>query len=269
MNPKVSVIMPVYNTEKYVWFAIESILNQSFKDFEFIIIDDCSTDNSYKICEEYAKKYERIKLLRNNENKWISYTRNKLVEYSNTDYILTQDSDDVSEINRIELSYNFLKNNFNYWVVSWNNIIINEDWKIIWKREYSDNIKNVILKKNPISQPSSMFRKDFYYEVWWYDNDLDYWEDYDLWLKMYLKWYKLKILSEDLIKYRIRQWQTKSDKLKETIKNTIFVQKKAIKNWIKPSFSDKIYIFLEQILLILPNCFVIYLFKKLEYKDVK
>jgi glycosyltransferase involved in cell wall biosynthesis len=69
MNPKISVIMPVYNTEKYLPESIESILNQSFKDFEFIIIDDCSTDDSYKICEEYSKKDNRVKLYRNKKNK--------------------------------------------------------------------------------------------------------------------------------------------------------------------------------------------------------
>jgi len=68
MNPKVSVIMPVYNTEKYLSEAIKSILNQSYRDFEFIIVDDFSTDTSYKICEEYAKKDDRIRLYRNEKN---------------------------------------------------------------------------------------------------------------------------------------------------------------------------------------------------------
>ena len=260
--------MPVYNTEKYVWEAIESILSQNFKDFEFIIIDDCSTDRSYEICEEYSKKDERIKLFRNEKNMWISFTRNKLISLSATNYIATQDSDDISLKNRLELCFDFLENNPDYWVVSWDNIIINETSEIIWYRKYSDNIKNIILKKSPISQPSCMFRKDIFEKLWWYDKQLNYWEDYDLWLKMYANRFKIKNLSENLIKYRLHQTQSKSLKLKQTIKNTLFIQKRAVSKYgVQKSFSDKIYHLLEKILLILPNSFILFLFKKLEYNN--
>lgn len=269
MEEKVSVIMPVYNTEEFVWEAIESILSQSFQDFEFIIIDDFSSDSSYEICKKYASKDKRIKLYRNKKNMWISYTRNKLINNTKTNYILSQDSDDISFPSRIRLLYNFLENNKEYWVVSWNNIIIDEDWKKLWERIYSNDIEKIILKKSPVSQASSMFRKDVFYEVSWYDNNLNYWEDYDLWFKFYSKWYKIKNLDEELVKYRIRKWQSKSKKLKETIKNTIFIQKRAVKKyWLKASFSDRTYWTLERILTFLPSSFVLYLFKKIEYKNV-
>jgi len=76
-NPKISVIMPNYNCEKYISGAIESILKQSFTDFEFIIIDDGSTDNSWNIIQEYAKKDDRIVALRNKKNLKICKTLNK------------------------------------------------------------------------------------------------------------------------------------------------------------------------------------------------
>ena len=136
INPKISVIMPVYNTEKYVWEAIKSILSQTFSDFEFIIIDDCSTDNSYSICEKFADIDKRILLLKNTENKWISYTRNKLIWLTTTNYIASQDSDDISLNDRLKDSYDFLRENTGYWVVSWNNEIINETWVKIWFRKY-------------------------------------------------------------------------------------------------------------------------------------
>jgi len=267
---KVSVIMPVYNTKKFLKDAIESILNQTFCDFEFIIIDDCSNDWSFELCEKYALIDNRIKLYKNQNNMWISFTRNKLISLTNSNFILIQDSDDISFNNRLKLSYDFLQNNNTYWVVSWNNEIIDEQDNIIWYREYVNNIKNIILKKSPISQPSCMFRKDMFLEVWWYDKNLDYWEDYDLWLKFYKNWYKIKNLNDFLIKYRIRKWQTKSEKLKDTIKNTIFIQKRATREYkIKSSISDKIYIFLEELLIFLPNNLVLSLFKKLEYKKWK
>jgi hypothetical protein len=200
---------------------------------------------------------------------WISFTRNRLISLSNTNFIATQDSDDISELNRLELEYDFLINNPDFWAISWNNLIINENSEIIWKRIYNEDIKGVILKKSPLSNPSSMFRKDIFLKLWWYEDWLNYWEDYDLWLKMYLHWYKLKIIPEFLLKLRIRNWQTKSSKLKETLKNTINLQKKYIKLGIKPNFSDYIYLFLEQILLFLPNLIILKLFKILEYKKWK
>lgn len=269
MSKKISVIMPVYNTASFLKESIESILNQTFIDFEFIIVDDFSNDWSYEILKQYQDKDNRIKLSRNDKNMGISYTRNKLISLTSTNYILSQDSDDISLENRLEISYNFLENNLNFWVVSGNNIIIDEKSNIIWYRKYSDDIKNTILKKSPISQPSCMFRKDIFFKLDWYDKSLNYGEDYDLWIKFYHNWYKIKNIDKDLIKYRIRKWQSKSDKLKQTIKNTIFIQKKAIKNWLKPNFWDNIYIFLENILLFLPDSLVLFLFKKLEYKNAK
>jgi glycosyltransferase involved in cell wall biosynthesis len=263
---KVSVIMPVYNTKQWVWEAIESILNQTFEDFEFIIIDDYSSDGSYEICKKYAEKDKRIKLYKNEKNKWISFTRNKLIELASTDYITTQDSDDISIKNRIELEYNFLLNNPNYSVVWWNCEIIDKNGEKIWLRKYSDDISSVIMKKSPLSNPSTMFRKSLFKKVWWYEKWLNYGEDYDLWLRFYLNWYGIKNLDQTLLKYRLREWQTKSTKLKETLKNTIKLQKKYIKLWIKTSFSDKIYLLCENILLLLPSKFIDFLFKKITYK---
>lgn len=269
MKPKVSVIMPVYNTKRFLNETILSILTQTFKEFEFIIVDDFSIDWSYELLQEYEKKDNRIKLYRNEKNMWISFTRNKLISLTNTNLIATQDSDDISESNRLELQYNFLINNSDYSAISSNNLIINESSEIIWKRIYEWNIDKIILKKSPLSNPSSMFKKDIFLKLWWYEDNLNYWEDYDLWLKMYLNWYKLKVLNNFLLRLRIRDWQTKSSKLKETLKNTINLQKKYIRLWIKPSFSDNIYIFLEQILLFLPNVIILNLFKILEYKKWK
>ncbi len=267
MKEKISVIMPVYNTDKYVWEAIESILNQTFKDFEFIIIDDCSTDSSYNICKKYADKDSRIRLYRNKKNMWISFTRNKLISLSNTNFIASQDSDDISLKDRLKLSFEFLENSKDYAVVSWNNIIIDEEWKKIWYRKYSDNIENIILKKSPISQPSSMFRKDIFLEVWWYDNNIKYWlEDYDLWLRIYFNWYKIKNINKELIKYRIRKWQCKSN-IKVVLRETINVQKNIIKKFkINTKIADKIYLYLEYILLLLPEKIIFTLFKIIEYK---
>lgn len=267
MAAKISVIMPVYNTEAYIWEAIESILQQSFIDFEYIIIDDGSTDKSYDICLGYAKKDSRIRLYKNSENKWISYTRNKLIEYADTWYIAPQDSDDISESDRLEREFNFLEDNIDYGVVSGNNSIINEKWNCIWLRKYSDDIKNTVLKKSPISQWSSMFRKHIFTLLGWYDSTLSVAEDYDLWLRMYSYGYGIKNLDFIMYRVRIRQGQTKSKQLKQTLKNTLLIQERAMKqHGLKWNYSDKIYHFFEKLLLFLPSSWILFLFTKFEYE---
>ena len=265
-SPKISVIMPVYNTKQWVWEAIESILDQSFWDFEFIIVDDCSTDWSYEICKEYAEKDKRIKLYRNEKNRWVAFTKNRLISLTSTNYITSQDSDDISCVDRLKLEYLFLEENKDYSVVSWNNIIIDEEWKVIWYRKYSNNIRNIILKKTPVSHPTTMMRKSDFLSVWGY-SDVKYIEDYSLWIKFYNKWYKIKNLDKYLLYYRLRQWAQKSN-IKWTIRGTLKCQKNAY-SLIKPSFSDLFYHFMLYCLLLLPNNMIIEIFKWIEFRTKK
>ena len=98
MNPEISIIVPVYNVEKYLKRCIDSILNQSFTDFELILVDDGSTDNSGEIIDEYAIKDERIKVI-HKENGGLSSARNVGIEYSKGNYIAFVDSDDWENVN--------------------------------------------------------------------------------------------------------------------------------------------------------------------------
>ena len=264
--PKVSVVMPVFNTAKFLPEAIESILNQTFKDFEFVIIDDGSTDESRQIIQAYADKDARIKAYQNKQNMWISYTRNRLINLTKTNFIAPQDSDDVSLPHRLEKEFNFLSTNPQYAVVSGDIIIIDEDWKEIWYRKYRDQIDKTILKKSPIAQSASMFDKQAFLKVWWYDDNLCCWEDYDLWLRLYTQWYKIKNLNDFLIKYRIRSGQSKTQ-VKKALKTTINIQKKAFTQYgLKPSISDKVFRYIENLLFFLPDRIILELFKKLEYR---
>ncbi len=114
----VTVLMPVYNTGRYVATAVESILNQNFKEFEFIIIDDGSTDRSYKVLKGYENRDSRIRLI-SRENLGISKTRNELIGEANGDLLLWADSDDISYPNRIDcLLDKFLTDDKLIWVSS-------------------------------------------------------------------------------------------------------------------------------------------------------
>ena len=101
-----SIIIPVYNVEKYIKECIESIVNQTYKDFEAIFVDDCGTDKSMKIVEEYAKRDNRIKIIRNGINKGVSASRNAALNYASGDYVLCVDSDDWIELNTLEILNN-------------------------------------------------------------------------------------------------------------------------------------------------------------------
>jgi glycosyltransferase involved in cell wall biosynthesis len=117
INPQISVIMAVYNGEKYLAEAIESILNQTFKEFEFIIIDDGSKDNSLNIIKRYAKKDSRIIIIKNEKNMKLAWSLNKGLKIARGKYIARMDSDDISLTDRLEKQYYFLekKEIYFYW----------------------------------------------------------------------------------------------------------------------------------------------------------
>jgi glycosyltransferase involved in cell wall biosynthesis len=112
-SPKLIVIMPIHNVEKYLQGAIESVIQQTYKNFKLILIDDCSTDNSLEIAKSY-EYLDNVIVLKNNINRGCYYTRNKGLEYVSNekwDYFTIHDSDDVSDITRFEKVINFLIEN--------------------------------------------------------------------------------------------------------------------------------------------------------------
>lgn len=104
--PKISVIIPVYNVEKYLAQCLDSVINQTYKNLEIICVDDCSTDNSREILQEYAKKDDRIKLVFNEQNSGPGYTRNNGLNIASGDYIHFIDSDDWLDLDTYEYLIN-------------------------------------------------------------------------------------------------------------------------------------------------------------------
>ena len=109
--PKVSVIMPCFNVEKYIGEAIESVLNQTFKDFEFIIINDGSTDDTAEIAKRYAKQDKRINLIDNKENRGFIARLNDCLDIACGEYVAKMDSDDISLPERLQKQVEFLDAN--------------------------------------------------------------------------------------------------------------------------------------------------------------
>lgn len=205
-NPKVSVIMAVYNTEKYLKESIESILNQSYKDFELIVINDWSIDNCADIIKFYAQKDNRIVFLQNEVNIWISKTRNKWLRAVTWEYVANFDSDDIAELNWLETQINFLENNLDI-AVCWACInFIDKFSRKVQKLKYPENdkdIKDSLYYVNPFVHSTVLIRKSCFDDVWFYREDLKNAEDLDLWFRFSSKWYKFYNTQKYLVNYRI------------------------------------------------------------------
>ena len=268
-SPLISVVMPNYNNEVFISETIESILTQTYSNFEFIILDDCSTDNSWEIIQKYAKKDKRIKAYKNKENLQIVETRNKLFTLlsNQSKYIAIIDSDDIAMSNRFELQFNFLEKYEDFGLVGGNLIIIDEKSKHIGKRKYpssNNELRKKMLIKNNFAQPAIMMRRTTLDKVGNYSKagKIDKARDYDLWIR-FANVSKVANLKEEVLKYRISSNQVKTKYFKETLKSTLIIQKQ----YLKYFFSIKVLIMmvLESIALILPKSITMYIFKKLNY----
>lgn len=158
---KVSILMPMYNSEKYIKESINSILNQEYKNFELIIVDDGSIDSSIEIVKEYNDS--RIKLYENIENKGLPYTRNKLLSLATGEYIALLDSDDIALKNRIKAQVEFLEENKNIDIVGSSAIIFGK-YKIEKASKVItgiDDIKCNLMFGNCMLNSTIMMRKEF------------------------------------------------------------------------------------------------------------
>ena len=117
LNPKISIIIPVYNVEKYISQCLDSAINQSLKDIEIIIVDDCGSDNSMDIAKEYAKNDNRIKIIKNRQNMGLFLTRCEGIKSATGEYILNLDSDDFLDLRACEIAYNAIKDGGGYDIV--------------------------------------------------------------------------------------------------------------------------------------------------------
>ena len=113
LKPLLTVLMPVYNAEKFLAESIGSILNQTYYNFELLILDDASTDNSLKIIKTYAKEDKRIKILVNKTNQKQAKCRNRLLKNTKTEFIAWMDADDISLPRWLQTQIDFLKQNPN------------------------------------------------------------------------------------------------------------------------------------------------------------
>jgi glycosyltransferase involved in cell wall biosynthesis len=205
-EPLVSVIMSVYNGEKYLKECIESILNQTYKNFEFLIIDDNSKDNSYNILKEYAEKEPKIKLFKNDQNMGLTKNLNFLILKSKGEYLARMDADDISFKNRLESQINFIKSNEDIDILGSFAIDIDEEGKEKNLRKVPitlSEIKNILPKVNPIIHPTVLMKKSSLKKINFYNEKYRTSQDYELWYRAIANNLNLYNMPEPLIYYRV------------------------------------------------------------------
>jgi len=198
-TPKVSVVMPVYNREKYINDAVVSILTQTFADFEFIIIDDGSTDSTVEILESYHDK--RIRLVKKCENRGNYTARNEGMKMAVGKYICVMDSDDVALPNRIQKQFDFMEANTTFGLCGSFARVLNSDEIISAPEDYAE-IKVWSMSNIMFRHPTVFIRKEFLtkYNLK-YDNSYRYADDYDFLVKA-AHIFPVTNIQEVLIQYR-------------------------------------------------------------------
>lgn len=185
-NPEVTVLMSVYNGEIFLRSSIDSILNQNFKNFEFVIIDDGSTDNSCEIIKSYND--QRIRFFKNNSNIGLAASLNRGLKYAKGKLIARQDADDISLPERLEKQVSFMHKNSNVVLTGSQGRDIDENSKnlgVIKKPVSNNSIKWLLIFDNPFIHTSVMFKRETVLRYFkGYDETFICSQDFDLWSKI-------------------------------------------------------------------------------------
>ncbi|ENU2505986.1 glycosyltransferase family 2 protein [Escherichia coli] len=200
----ISVVMPVYNSEKYLAEAIQSILNQTHKNFELICINDGSTDKSQEIIEYFSSRDARIVVI-NQPNKGVVSSLNLAISLAKYDYIARMDADDISHPTRLDKQIRYMTSNKDISILGTAYNYVDINGRVLKTRKPPQNdsrIKGIMLFGSPLCHPSVMFNKRLIGMDLYYDNDFKHCEDYELWTRLYGK-FKFGNLPDVLLDYRI------------------------------------------------------------------
>lgn len=204
--PEVSVIMSVFNEEEHLHESIDSILNQTFADFEFIIVDDGSTDRTCDVLSDYEKKDVRIKVFRQ-ENKGLAVSLNNGISRSKGKLIARMDADDMALPERLEKQVAYLKSHPGVDVLGTAALLRNaqgEKLGIMVLPEEHESIIKIMYKASPIIHPSVIMRRETILSVGGYREDLARAQDYELWSRLFNKC-RFHNLQTPLLIYSVRE----------------------------------------------------------------
>ena len=195
----VTIGLPFYNAEKYLALAIESVLQQTYTDWELLLLDDGSTDNSLSIAQSYAQKDSRIRVLSDSKNRKSGYRHNQAAQLTKTKYLAKMDADDMMHPNRIARQVEILETHSEIDVLGTNAYIINDDNKVIGTRYPIDSEERLERVKD-FMQPTIMAKTEWFLTNP-YDIEAIRLEDAELWYRTHSKYHFVR-LNEPLLFYR-------------------------------------------------------------------
>jgi glycosyltransferase involved in cell wall biosynthesis len=250
----ISVLMPAYNCENFLDEAIISILNQSFKDFEFIIIDDGSTDKSWQIIQKYAKQDKRIVALQNNRNLRITKTLNRGLKLAKGKFIVRMDADDWSYPIRLEKQYKFMTEHPEIGVSGGSIHICDETLKVLNIRRYpltDERARKIIFRYSPFAHPATIWNVKYLKEVGGYNENIPLSQDYELYFRIG-KISKFGNLPDVLLNLRTHNDSSSIIRGKFQEQYTIYSRIKAFLEYqYDMTFFDKLYTFLQMISMVI------------------
>lgn len=242
MIPTISVITAVYNGENCLENAIESVLSQTYQDFEMIIVNDASTDRTSEILKKYSSN-KKIIALNNNTNKERSYSRNRAIHQAKGLYVAILDADDICMPDRFEKQIDFLEKNQSIDVLGGNIKLIDNDNNDLGKSsdfpfEHADIVWESFFETR-FAHSTVMMRRDKIIEVGGYREHLIVVEDTDLWLRLIQSGSRMANLSDVLVKYRTNERQMKS--ARENYPKSMLLRKKFLDQVLERELSIEEY----------------------------
>ena len=238
-NPIVSIIMSAYNSEAYISEAIESIIRQTYQNWELLVTDDCSNDNTATIIQNYVTMDHRIILLRNECNKGLTANLVHMSTVAKGEYIARLDADDISRCDRLEKQINYIKKNKCDIVCSFAKGI--GDRNLVLKTmKTGEELRACLLFFNPIVHSTVMFKNDGSFK---YDASFLKSQDYDLWDRMSGMGKKFGVISETLVYFRFHENQISNRYSLEQANNSDIIRSRALER-ISPNVdaNDKMVI---------------------------
>lgn len=253
-QPLVSVVMPAYNAGAYIADAIESILSQTYKNIELIIIDDGSTDGTYLIAKRYQAVDKRIIVMQNDKNLGVSMTSSKGISKAKGSFIARMDADDIATQDRFEKQVAYLQKNINTVAVGGNCYIIDRKGKIIGRKQFPKSFEEIydyIFKFIPVQQGTLMIArerlpKDFVY----YEDGMNTAEEVELFFKLF-RYGRVENMSDYLLKYRMHNKNTSIVNLKTTFFLTLISRIKAVYRYSYTPSTSGILLTIMQALIVL------------------
>ncbi len=265
-TPLASVVLANYNGSQFLKEAIESVCAQSFRDFEFIVVDDGSTDNSRAIMDEMAARDSRIVRLYLPQNGGLPNALNAGIKEAKGKYIVRMDGDDICLPQRFERQVAYMERAENEKVGVCGTFceVIDTSGKSLGPKRFAENdkdIRRMFWFRNPIQHSTSIIRKKCFEELGGYDTNFPQSQDYELWFRFGQK-YELHNLPEILLKYRVHGENAILKRQKSTIRGVLLARKYAVTKYgYKMPFSGRVFSWLTNVTYVLPARLVFVIFQ--------